>query len=87
MHAGSITNDLTAAARVYAALRGANGRWLNGYELQDEARTTAVSTRVSEVRRQLPAGEEIEMKQEGRRFYYRLTRVPKTVGVGQMALM
>ncbi|MCK4306083.1 MAG: hypothetical protein KAY24_17720 [Candidatus Eisenbacteria sp.] len=74
MHAGSI-DGMTAAARVYRVLKSEQ-RWIGGYELQDRAETTAVSTRVSEVRHQLPETEAIEMKQEGHRFFYRWKRVP-----------
>ena len=51
MHVGSITeSSITAAARVYRTLCAAHGGWIGGWELQDAAKTTAVSTRVSEVR-------------------------------------
>jgi len=90
MHAGSIENNLTAAARVYTTLRKAD-RWVGGYELQDATRTTALSTRISEVRHQLmmrnPVTEEIEVKQEGKRFYYRLRRVPIKRESGQLVLV
>lgn len=76
MHAGSIDSPNTAAGRVYAVLRAHRGAWVGGWDLQQEALTTAVSTRVSEVRLQLDAlpgrGETVEIKQEGRKFFYRL---------------
>lgn len=59
MHAGRIDGD-TAAGRVYEVLKGKAGEYVGGMELTLLARTTAVSTRISEVRRQLPAGERIE---------------------------
>lgn len=62
MHAGSIDNPKSAAGRVYAILRFCQGRWLSGWYLTTEARVTAVGTRVSEVRHQLPAGRRIEHK-------------------------
>ena len=79
MHVGSISNDLTDASRVYAALRQASGRWVNGYEL-DEAL-------VPDVRHQLPEDETIEMKQNGHRCFYRLVRARKAVAVEQLALV
>lgn len=78
MHAGSIHGD-TAAARVYNVLRDHHGEWISGWDLTIAAKTTAVSTRVSEVRKQL-VDEEVEPLQVGREWYYRL--VPK----GQMEL-
>lgn len=74
MHVGKLDND-TAAARVYETLRDLDGEWIGGWELSQAARTTAVSTRVSEVRAQLPADEVIDVDQVDRRFYYRLRRV------------
>lgn len=54
MHAGSLTGN-TAAARVYGFLRERRGEWVDGWTLTQEARVTAVGTRVSEVRHQLAA--------------------------------
>ena len=86
MHAGSIDTQETAAGRVYAVLREREGQWVGGWDLQQEAVTTAVSTRVSEVRSQLERdawrGEAVEMKQEGRKFFYRLVAAK-----GQMELI
>ena len=79
MHYGNIDGD-TAAGRVYRVLRQRRGEWVGGWDLSMAARTTAVSTRVSEVRRQLPEGEILDVKQEGREFYYRLEQA------GQLAL-
>ena len=90
MHAGSIENDLTAAARVYKVLRK-DGGWVGGWELQDRALTTAVSTRVSEVRHQLkaatPITECIERKQVGPEFFYRIVRVEQPQTAEQLALV
>lgn len=76
MHGGSIDRPETAAGRVYEVLNARRGQWVGGWDLQMAAQTTAVSTRISEVRAQLvrnPArGERIEMEQRGRKFYYRL---------------
>ena len=75
MHPGKL-EDHTAAARVYHALRSDPGRWWGGSELAEAAATTCVSTRISEVRHQLPAGERLEHRTECenflRRQYYRL---------------
>ena len=75
MHAGSIDNDRTAAARVYAVLR--QGGWISGWELTSRARTTCASTRVSEVRHQLPEGDDVEHKRKDGGHYYRLVRAPR----------
>ena len=78
MHAGSIHSD-TAAGRVYAVLHEHEGEWVGGWDLAMAAHTTAVSTRVSEVRAQLN-GETLEVRQVGHDWYYRL------VPCGQMEL-
>ena len=75
MHAGTIDNPKTAAGRVYNILSYCKGLWLSGWYLTTEARVTAVGTRVSEVRHQLPVGQRIEHKteHEGERgSWYRL---------------
>jgi hypothetical protein len=75
MHPGKIDGN-SAAARLYGVLRSLPGHWFGGDELAKAADTTCVSTRISEVRHQLPAGERIEHKCEvwqfKRRQYYRL---------------
>ena len=77
MHPGSIDNPETAAGRVYDHLRAHMGKWFGGWELQQAAETTALSTRISEIRKQLDLdrvrGERIEVKQQGQRWFYRLT--------------
>lgn len=88
MHTAKNLAGESAAARVYRALK-ASGGWMSGPELARAAAIdpdyplTAVSTRVSEVRNhpELPAGEAVEMRQLGRRFYYRLV-----AGSGQLVL-
>jgi len=86
MHAGSIDNDRTAAARVYAALSG--GGWVSGWDLSRAARTTCVSTRVSEVRAQLPATETIEHKtREGGQYYCLVRRRAEPTAVEQLVLI
>jgi hypothetical protein len=75
MNAGSIHSEGTAAWRIYQLLRSTVGLWWSGWELTQAAQVTAVGTRVSEVRHQLPAGERLEHKaeHEGQRgSWYRL---------------
>ena len=76
MHTGNIDNPETAAGRVYNVLKGHYGEWLGGWELTQYAQTTAVSTRISEIRAQLTLDpdrrEKVEMKRDGRYFYYRI---------------
>ena len=71
MHYGSIHND-TAAGRTYRLLKAFNGLWMDSWYLTRQARSTAIGTRISEIRKQLPAGERVETKQEGHKFFYRL---------------
>ena len=75
MHPGKIDGN-SAAARVYKVLRSLPAHWFGGEELAKAAQTTCVSTRISEVRHQLPAGERIEHKSEVWQFkrtqWYRL---------------
>lgn len=76
MHAGNIDND-TAAGRVYRALLKRGGVWADAYELMLEAQTSALSTRVSEVRHALRDRgglERVEHKQVGHKHYYRIVQ-------------
>lgn len=70
MHAGSIANQKTAAARVYNLIRSNPTRRFSTREVQDLAFVCAPSTHVSEVNKQLRDGEEIVCEQVGRLFYY-----------------
>jgi hypothetical protein len=75
MHAGNIANQKSAAARVYKILLEDHGCWFSGWDLTVQARVTAVGTRVSEVRHQLPVGQRIEHREtfgEQRGSWYRL---------------
>jgi len=77
MHAGSIDNPRTAAAKLYGVLKRTRGRWSSGLQLALAIDSTCISTRISEVKRQLPSGEIIEKKLEvhadgKKRWYYRL---------------
>jgi hypothetical protein len=75
MHAGSIENPKSAAGRVYKILLEDVGCWFSGWNLTTQARVTAVGTRVSEVRHQLPSGQRIEHRDtfgEQRGSWYRL---------------
>lgn len=74
MHVGDIHNA-TAAGRVFRCLIGAYPQALTGWALTVEAHTTAVGTRVSEVRDQLavlgyPCAVECERDDKG--YNYRL---------------
>lgn len=72
MHAGRLDAD-TAAARVYRHLRNNAGQWVGGWELAMETRTTAVSTRISEVRLRLRGtGQRVEVCQVGKTWWYRI---------------
>lgn len=73
MHAGSIENPQGAAGRVYEYLKGRLGDWVDGWELGQECKSNAVSTRVSEVRHQaFRLGMVVESEQRGRKWFYRL---------------
>jgi len=77
MHPGSIHTD-TAAGRLYHTLRERRGIWCDAWWLSNVVQTTALSTRVSEVRRQLPPDLALEHKRErggdGKwKQYYRIT--------------
>lgn len=80
MHAGSLDRN-TEARKVYEVLVRSDGRWLGGRELQDLAYTTAVSTRVSEVRHALNREawrcERLEHEQRGRYHFYRVVATGK----------
>lgn len=80
---GSIWSYETKAGRVYRALLKREGQWVNGWDLTQVCQTTAISTRISEVRQQLPAGEVIEGRRVGRSggYEYRLV-----AAAGQMEL-
>jgi len=77
MHAGAITSERTKAGRVYRHLTapGNLGRWFGGWELTLGLKVSAIGTRVSEVRAQLPPGEEIEREQRGADNFYRIVRI------------
>ncbi len=65
-------NERTAAGRLYR-LFGRRGHWHSAGVLAAWLRTTCLSTRISEVRAQLPRGERIETDCRGiGRWYYRL---------------
>ncbi len=88
MHPGRIDRN-TAAGRVYRVLAENEGQYVSGWDLTLQAHTSAVSTRISEVRRQLGPGERIEKLQaDGKNgmltkgYYYRLVRLLR----GQMNL-
>jgi len=87
MYLGSIESDLTAAGRVYSYLKRRMNKWCDAWWLTVDTKTTAISTRISEVRHQLPPDERIEKKQVKGKFFYRLVKVPVIQPVGeQLAL-
>ena len=77
MHSGKLEGD-TAANRVYQYLKRNQGQWFGGWDLTIATRTTAISTRISEIRHQVPANERIEVDQEGTYWFYRLVKVKPT---------
>lgn len=85
MNYGKIENH-TAASRVYRLLR-TSGRWLSGWDITIKARTTCASTRVSEVRHQLPDDELIETKCEDEVWYYRWKKIDKPSTAEQLELV
>ena len=80
MHSGKIQNN-TKAGQVYAFLKQHPG-WHGGWELAIATGTTAISTRISEIRSQLPPNERIEVTQKGKRWYYRLVRKNPEIPLG-----
>ena len=87
MHPGNIDKPSTGAGRVYRVLRRARGSWVSGWDLTVQSRTSAVSTRVSEIRLRFELepkrGLAIESNQRGQHWYYRIVDV-KT---GQLELV
>jgi len=78
MHGGRIDTADTAAGRVYAALAERRGEWVDGWELTLQARVSAVSTRISEVRHALDGRpEQVQVRQHGRKWYYRIVWEPE----------
>ena len=73
MHCGRIDRD-TAAGRVFNILRANAGHWVDAWGLTLASKTTAISTRISEIRHQLATDEryDIESDQQGRKWYYRV---------------
>lgn len=67
-----------AATRVYLVLMTRPGEWFDSWELTLAAKTSAVGTRISELRSQAPAWLRIERKTENRRNFYRAECVPRT---------
>lgn len=71
-------NLQTKVGQLYVVLREANGGWLSNWHLTSTVQLSAVSTRISELRKLLPEGEVIETEQRREhgqtRWYYRLVR-------------
>jgi hypothetical protein len=77
MNAGNIHNPRTGASRVYRYLLERAEQWVGGRTLDIEADVTAMSTRVSEVRKQLEREQSewrIEKLRDGQKFFYRITK-------------
>jgi hypothetical protein len=76
MHCGSLSGDC-AAVRVYAHLLAREGVWVSAWDLTIACKTTAVSTRISEVRHRLEFDErwDVESHHEDGHWYYRVVRL------------
>ena len=78
MHYGSIDKS-SACARVLEVLKSKAGEWVSGWDLTVNSFTTAVGTRISEIRAQsarlAELGYKLEMKREGRGFFYRVVSI------------
>lgn len=74
MHVGNISNVHTAAGRVYAYLVEHVNNWCDAWTLTIACETTAISTRISEVRHQVKANEIVEHVRDGKRNLYRIVR-------------
>ena len=59
----------------YLKLR--NDLWTDAWTISQACRTTAVSTRISDLRQK---GVDVEHKQEGKKHYYRLRQPAKVQG-------
>lgn len=85
MHYGSIVSGKSAAGRVFNVLVESLGSWVSGWELTIRARTSAVGTRVSEIRAQGAVLDRLGLAVETERktdpesgnpaFFYRVVRV------------
>ena len=73
MHAALLEGN-SVTARLYRLLVSHIGKWYSGWGLAMAVKTTAVSTRISEVRHRLPKGEKIEVKHTKEGWFYRLVR-------------
>jgi hypothetical protein len=78
MHPGRLDRP-TKARRVHDYLRAHAGEWLGHDDIARACETTCVSTRLSEVRRQVPEGWRLETRRTGDRWYSRI--VPTLVAL------
>jgi len=87
MHAGRL-DTTSKAAVVFRRLADRPGRWHSGWMLTTDCQSSAIATRVSEIRRQLEDDPvwDIESKREGTHWSYRVVRRPRSIPVGQMSL-
>ncbi len=65
-----------AATRTYLALMQRPGEWFDAWRLSQDAETTCVSTRISELRRQAPPWLRVERQVRGAQNYYRVVVLP-----------
>lgn len=75
-HKGSIESSRTMEGRIYRLLRDRVGEWVESWEILREIPTRVLSTYVSSIRAQLPAGWTLENRHDTidgkRRDWYRL---------------
>lgn len=74
MHAGSIYKSTTKPGRLFAFLSSREGQWVDAWRLGEVIKSTCLSTHISGVRNQLPAGDRIDHQQAGELHYYRYVR-------------
>lgn len=85
MHYGNIENGRSAAGRVFNVLVESLGSWVSGWDLTIRARTSAVGTRVSEIRAQhstldrlglaVETSRQVDPESGNPAFFYRVVRV------------
>ena len=77
MHYGRLDRN-TAAGRLFWYLQKHEGLWMDSWHLTEQCKTTALSTRISEIRHQLHGTDmRVEHKQECKKNYYRIVKEVK----------
>jgi len=71
MNYGNIHGN-TKCGKVYRYLLARLGWWQDAWSLTLNTESTAISTRISEVRQQLPASLTLEHRVDGGKHFYRL---------------